>query len=141
MLGLFFVYNIWMRLIFLFIFLSFNLLAEDSWTLIHKDEQKKSSFHIKLADFKKIDNKVRLWVMESFDEPQPPEKYAYHSLKSLVQADCSKTKIRFMAYSIYKSNNATGKAIYTKGQSSEWFEAKINTVNRAYFDIACKESN
>ena len=79
--------------------------------------------------------------MESFDEPQPPEKYAYHSLKSLVQADCSNIKIRFMAYSIYKSNNATGKAIYTKGQSSEWFEAKINTVNRAYFDIACKESN
>ena len=130
-----------MRLIFLFIFLSFNLLAEDSWTLIHKDEQKKSSFYIKLGDFKNIDNKVRLWVMESFDEPQPPEKYAYHSLKSLVQADCSNTKIRFMAYSIYKSNKATGKAIYTKGQSSEWFEAKINTVNRAYFDIACKESN
>ena len=130
-----------MRLIFLLIFLSFNLIAEDSWTLIHKDEQKKSSFYIKLGDFKKIDNKVRLWVMESFDEPQPPEKYAYHSLKSLVQADCSNTKIRFMAYSIYKSNNATGKAIYTKGQSSEWFEAKINTVNRAYFDIACKESN
>jgi hypothetical protein len=130
-----------MRLIFLLIFLSFNLLAEDSWTLIHKDEQKKSSFYIKLGDFKKIDNKVRLWVMESFDEPQPPEKYAYHSLKSLVQADCSNIKIRFMAYSIYKSNNATGKAIYTKGKSSEWFEAKINTVNRAYFDIACKESN
>ena len=130
-----------MRLIFLLIFLSFNLLAEDSWTLIHKDEQKKSSFYIKLGDFKKIDNKVRLWVMESFDEPQPPEKYAYYSLKSLVQADCSGTKIRFMAYSVYKSNNATGKAIYTKGQSSEWFEAKINTVNRAYLDIACKESN
>jgi len=130
-----------MRLIFLLIFLSFNLLAEDSWTLIHKDEQKKSSFYIKLGDFKKIDNKVRLWVMESFDEPQPPEKYAYHSLKSLVQADCSNRKIRFMAYSIYKSNNAIGKAIYTKGKSSEWFEAKINTVNRAYFDIACKESN
>jgi hypothetical protein len=130
-----------MRLLFLLTFLSFNLFAEDSWTLIHKDEHKKSSFYIKLGDFKKIDNKVRLWVMESFDEPQPPEKYAYHSLKSLVQADCSGTKIRFMAYSIYKSNNATGKAIYTKGKSSEWFEAKINTVNRAYFDIACKESN
>ena len=34
-----------------------------------------------------------------------------------------------------------GKAIYTKGQSSEWFEANPNTVNRAYLDIACKESN
>ena len=130
-----------MRLIFLLIFLPFNLLAEDSWTLIHKDDQNKSSFHIKLGDFKKIDNKVRLWVMESYDEPQLPGKYDYHSLKSLVQADCSNTKIRFMAYSIYKSNNAIGTAIYTKGQSSEWFEAKANTVNRAYLDIACKESN
>jgi hypothetical protein len=130
-----------MRLIFLFIFLPFNLLADDSWTLIHKDDQNKSSFNIKLGDFKKIDNKVRLWVMESYDEPQLPEKYGYHSLKSLVQVDCSSTKIRFMAYSIYKNNNATGKAIYTKGQSSEWVEAKANTVNRAYLDIACKESN
>ena len=130
-----------MRLIFLLIFLSFNLIAEDSWTLIHKDEQKKSSFYIKLGDFKKIDNKVRLWVMESYEEPQLPEKYGYHSLKSLVQADCSSTKIRFMAYSIYNSNNASGKAIYTKGQSSEWFEANPKTVNRAYLDIACKESN
>jgi len=130
-----------MRLIFFLIFLSLNLFAEDSWTLIHKDDQNKSSFHINLGDFKKIDNKVRLWVMESYEEPQLPEKFSYHSLKSLVQVDCSSTKIRFMAYSIYKSNNATGKAIYTKGQSSEWFEAKINTVNRAYLDIACKESN
>lgn len=130
-----------MRLIFFLIFLSLNLFAEDSWTLIHKDDQNKSSFHINLGDFKKIDNKVRLWVMESYDEPQLPEKFGYHSLKSLVQVDCSSTKIRFMAYSIYESNNATGKAIYTKGQSSEWFEAKINTVNRAYLDIACKESN
>ena len=130
-----------MRLIILLTFLSLNLLAEDSWTLIHKDDQSKSSFHIKLGDFKRIDNKVRLWVMESYDEPQLPEKYGYHSLKSLVQADCSSTKIRFMAYSIYNSNNTTGKAIYTKGQSSEWFEAKPNTVNRAYLDIACKESN
>ena len=130
-----------MRLIFFLIFLSLNLFAEDSWTLIHKDDQNKSSFYIKLGDFKKIDNKVRFWVMESYDEPQPPEKYAYHSFKSLVQADCSGTKIRYMAYSIYKSNNATGTAIYTKGQSSEWFEANPNTVNRAYLDIACKESN
>lgn len=130
-----------MRLIFFLIFLSLNLFAEDSWTLIHKDDQNKSSFHINLGDFKKIDNKVRLWVMESYDEPQLPEKFGYHSLKSLVQVDCSSTKIRFMAYSIYKSNNAIGTAIYTKGQSSEWFEAKINTVNRAYLDIACKESN
>ena len=127
-----------MRLIFFLIFLSLNLFAEDSWTLIHKDDQNKSSFHIKLGDFKKIDNKVRLWVMESYDEPQLPEKFGYHSLKSLVQVDCSSTKIRFMAYSIYKSNNAIGTAIYTKGQSSEWFEAKANTVNRAYLDIACK---
>ena len=130
-----------MRLFFFLIFLPFYLLADDSWTLIHKDDQNKSSFHIKLGDFKKIDNKVRLWVMESYDEPQLPEKYGYHSLKSLVQADCSGTKIRFMAYSIYKSNNATGTAIYSKGQSSEWFEANPNTVNRAYLDIACKESN
>ena len=130
-----------MRLIFFLIFLPFYLFAEDRWTLIHKDDQNKSSFHIKLGDFKRIDNKVRLWVMESYDEPQPPEKYAYHSLKSLVQADCSSTKIRFMAYSIYKSNNASGTAIYSKGQSSEWFEANPNTVNRAYLDIACKESN
>lgn len=79
--------------------------------------------------------------MESYDKPQPPKKYAYHSFKSLVQADCSSIKIRFMAYSIYKSNNASGTAIYTKGQSSEWFEANPNTVNRAYLDIACKESN
>ena len=130
-----------MRLIFFLIFLPFYIFAEDSWTLIHKDDQNKSSFHIKLGDFKRIDNKVRLWVMESYDEPQPPEKYAYHSLKSLVQADCSSTKIRFMAYSIYKSNNASGTPIYSKGQSSEWFEANPNTVNRAYLDIACKESN
>ena len=130
-----------MRLIFFLIFLSLNLFAEDSWTRIHTDDQNKSSFYIKLGDFKKIDNKVRFWVMESYDKPQPPKKYAYHSFKSLVQADCSSIKIRFMAYSIYKSNNATGKAIYTKGQSSEWFEANPNTVNRAYLDIACKESN
>ena len=130
-----------MRLIILLAFLSLNLLADDNWTLIYKDDQNKSSFYIKLGDFKKIDNKVRFWVMESYDKPQPPERYAYHSFKSLVQADCSGTKIRYMAYSIYKSNNATGRAIYTKGQSSEWFEANPNTVNRAYLDIACKESN
>ena len=130
-----------MRNVILIIFLSLNVYADNVWTLIYKDTKNKTSFYMMLDDFKNINNKVRFWIMQRFEEPQPPEKYSYYSLKSLVQADCSKMQIRFMAYSIYKNNNASGNAIFTKGQPFDWEDVKPNTINNAYLDIACKESN
>ena len=130
-----------MRSVIIIIFLSLNVYADNVWTLVYKDTKNKTSFYMMLDDFKNINNKVRFWIMQSFEEPQPPEKYSYHSLKSLVQVDCSKMQIRFMAYSIYKNNNASGNAIFTKGQPFDWEDVKPNTINNAYLDIACKESN
>ena len=43
-----------------------NAIANENWTLIHEDKATKTTFYVKLDNFKLFENKVRMWVMESF---------------------------------------------------------------------------
>lgn len=130
-----------MKYLFFLVLISVNLFAENEWTLIHKDSKIQSSFFVKLGNFKMIDNKVRLWVMESFDNTQKAGSIEYNSLKSIIQVDCESKKLRHMAYSIYTEKMAEGSVIFSKGSSSsKWIKINPNTVNSAYMAIACQEA-
>jgi hypothetical protein len=127
------------KLIFLLIF-SIHVFADENWTLLHEDNANQSAYYVKLDNFQMLENKVRLWVMESFNVPQKANSITYNSLKSLVQVDCIAEQLRYMAYSIYKDKKALGQAIYSKGSPSEWIKINPNTVNSAYMSIACQEA-
>jgi len=117
-----------------------NAIANENWTLIHEDKATKTTFYVKLDNFKLFENKVRMWVMESFATPQKVKKLEYSSLKSLIQVDCGAKKLRYMAYSLYKNKKAQGVSIYNKGVPSEWLSVNSNTINSAYMNIACEEA-
>ena len=74
-----------MKYLFFLVLISVNLFAENEWTLIHKDSKIQSSFFVKLGNFKMIDNKVRLWVMESFDNTQKAGSIEYNSFSLFYQ--------------------------------------------------------
>jgi hypothetical protein len=45
-----------------------------------------------------------------------------------------------LAYSLHKSHNASGNAIFNKNVALDWSKIKQNSLNKAYQDIACQEA-
>lgn len=125
------------------IFFAFQLSANaepKEWTLIHKDKIQGISFFVNLGDFSFINGKTRMWVMENFEQLQKVQHLKYNSTKSLVQFDCNLNTMRILAYSLHKSHNASGNAIFKKNVALKWSKIKQSTINKAYQDIACQEA-
>ena len=125
------------------IFFAFQILAHaepKEWTLIHTDNIQGINFFISLGDFSLVNGKTRMWVMESFEQLQQVQQLKYNSTKSLVQFDCKSNIMRILAYSLHKSHNASGNAIFNKNVALDWSKIKQNSLNKAYQDIACQEA-
>mgnify|MGYP001301865028 FL=1 len=133
-----------MQKFIIFIFFAFQIPVNaepKEWTLIHSDKIQGISFFISLGDFPFINNKTRMWVMENFEQLQQVQHLKYNSTKSLVQFDCKLNTMRILAYSLHKSPNASGNAIFNKSVALEWTKIKENSINEAYQDIACHEAS
>jgi hypothetical protein len=125
------------------IFFACQILAHaepKEWKLIHTDNIQGINFFISLGDFSLVNGKTRMWVMESFEQLQQVQQLKYNSNKSLVQFDCESNKMRILAYSLHKSHNASGNAIFNKNVALDWSKIKQNSLNKAYQDIACQEA-
>ena len=127
-----------------FIFFAFQISAHTEtkeWILIHTDKIQGISFFVSLGDFQLINNQTRMWVMENFEQLQQVQHLQYNSTKSLVQFDCTLNTMRILAYSLNKSPNASGNAIFNKNVALEWSKIKPNSINEAYQEIACQEAS
>ena len=112
-----------------FIFFAFQISAHTEtkeWILIHTDKIQGVSFFVSLGDFQLINNQTRMWVMENFEQ--------------LQQFNCKLNSMRILAYSLHKSPNASGNAIFNKNVALEWSKIKPNSINEAYQAIACQEA-
>ena len=128
-------------LIILFVFIPNLSFAE--WTLIYKSSDSNSKYYANILDIKvnqKL-SKLRLWTIEDFNLVQEVATYKYLSVKSFTEFDCKHSKIRIMAYSLYKENMAKGEIIFSKGTPFKWQKINKNTMNEKYLDIACGESD
>ncbi len=128
------------KFIFL-ILIFFPALSFADWTLIPLDldsDQIKARYFIDLKNLRSKGNKVRVWSMQDFNEPQVVGPHSYYSVKSLSEFNCSESKIRILAYSIYDSNMAKGEKLISKGSPFSWENIKKDTVNSIYLDLACK---
>ena len=127
-----------------FIFFAFQISAHTEtkeWILIHTDKIQGISFFVSLGDFSLINDQTRMWVMENFEQLQQVQHLKYKSNKSLVQFDCTLNTMRILAYSLHKSPNASGNAIFNKNVALEWSKIKPNSINEAYQEIACQEAS
>ncbi|MFL2980944.1 MAG: surface-adhesin E family protein [Methylophilaceae bacterium] len=128
------------KFIFL-ILIFFPALSFADWTLIPLDldsDQIKARYFIDLKNLRSKGNKVRVWSMQDFNEPQVVGPHSYYSVKSLSEFNCNESKIRILAYSIYDSNMAKGEKLISKGSPFSWENIKKDTVNSIYLDLACK---
>ena len=128
------------KFIFL-ILIFFPVFSFADWTLIPLDlesDQIKARYFIDLKNLRLKGNKVRVWSMQDFSEPQVVGPHSYYSVKSLSEFNCSESKIRILAYSIYDSNMAKGEKLISKGSPFSWENIKKDTVNSIYLDLACK---
>ena len=126
-----------------FIFFAFQISAHTEtkeWILIHTDKIQGIGFFVSLGDFQLVNNQTRMWVMENFEQLQKVQHLKYNSTKSLVQFDCNLNTMRILAYSLHKSHNASGNAIFKKNVALKWSKIKQSTINKAYQDIACQEA-
>ena len=127
-----------------FIFFAFQISGHaetKEWILIHTDKIQGISFFVSLGDFSPINDQTSMWVMENFEQSQQVKHLKYKSNKSLVQFDCTLNTMRILAYSLHKSPNASGNAIFNKNTALEWSKIKSNSINEAYQDIACQEAS
>ena len=114
--------------------------AAQNWVLMHDDIQQKKRFYVQLADFRLIEGKTRMWVMETYGMAEKTMNLQYQSIKSLIQFDCNNNAMRIMGYALYASEDATGKSLFSKSSALEWENIKANTVNSEYHGIACQEA-
>ena len=127
---------------FIFFALQISAYAEPKeWILIHTDKSQGISFFVSLGDFPLFNDQTRIWVMENFEQLQQVQHLKYNSTKSLVQFNCKLNTMRILAYSLHKSSNASGNAIFNKNVALEWSKIKPNSINESYQDIACQEAS
>ena len=127
-----------------FIFFAFQISAyaePKEWILIHTDKIQGISFFVSLGDFSLMNDQTRMWVMENFEKLQQVQHLKYNSTKSLVQFNCKLNTMRILAYSLHKSPNASGNAIFNKNVALEWSKIKPNSINEAYHAMACQEAS
>ena len=127
---------------FIFLILIFlPVLSFADWTLIPLNldsDQMKTRYFIDLKNLRPKGNKVRVWSMQDFNEPQVAGPHSYYSVKSLSEFNCNESKIRILAYSVYDSNMAKGEKIMSKGSPFSWKDIKKDSVNSLYLNIACR---
>ena len=129
-----------MKTFIYFLFFFFCSSASAGWIKLNQNQAMDTAYFIDLENIRGGFEKLRIWTLTDYSNIQVVKKINYQSVKSLVEINCQSKKMRILAYSLHKSPNASGNAIFNKNVALEWSKIKPNSINEAYQAIACQEA-
>jgi len=127
-----------MKIFLILILVFFNSIAFSAWNPIHEDKETGTAYFFDVQRIIQNKEKIRLWMLEDYEQEQIVKNLRYLSLKVFAEFNCSSSQIKVLAYSVYQENMGKGEILFSKGSSMPWGKILPNTINHTYLELACK---
>lgn len=125
----------WLLLVFAFIFISTNAMAE--WTAVIAEESNGGSiFYFDYSTIRKASNRVKVWELRDFSNAQEVGVKVL-SIKSQTEFDCENEQTRRLFLLTYDKNMGMGEVNHTDSKPSEWAPAVPESVGESLLKAAC----
>ena len=126
-----------MKIFLILILVFFNNIAFSAWDPIHVDKETGTAYFLDVKHIIQNKEKIRLWMLEDYQQEQIVKKLKYLSLKIFAEFNCSSSQIKVLAYSVYQGNMGKGEVLFSKGSPIAWEKILPNSVNYHYMNLAC----
>jgi len=127
-----------MKIFLILILVLFNNIAFSAWDPIHDDKETGTAYFLDVKRIIQNKEKIRLWMLEDYEQEQIVKNLKYLSLKVFAEFNCSSSQIKVLAYSVYQENMGKGEILFSKGSPMPWGKILPNSINHTYLELACK---
>ena len=129
-----------MKIFLILILVLSNNIAFSAWDPIHEDKETGTSYFLDPEKILPNKEKIRLWMLEDYEQEQIVKNLRYLSLKIFAEFNCSSSQIKILAYSVYQGNMGEGEILFSKGSPIAWEKILPNSVNHHYMNLVCNSS-
>ena len=126
-----------MKILLILILVLFNNIAFSAWDPIHVDKKTGTAYFLDVKHIIQNKEKIRLWMLEDYEQEQIVKNLKYLSLKIFAEFNCSSSQIKVLAYSVYQGNMGEGEILFSKGNPIAWEKILPNSVNYYYMNLVC----
>ena len=96
------------------------------------------NFYYDTATVSKTDTRT-VWILINYGKPDKSRAQEIHSVKYLMQANCSDKSTReLMSYS-YSRSNGEGKPVVSSDTGGKWQSLQRNSPEEDFYNLLCKK--
>jgi hypothetical protein len=111
--------------------------ASAAWVKLSQNEIG-DNFYYDTTTISKTDTRT-VWILINYGKPDKSRAQEIHSVKYLMQANCSDKSTReLMSYS-YSRSNGEGKPVVYSDKGGKWQSQQRNSPEEDFYNLLCKK--